>query len=81
MLSEGRFIVPRSGSWFGQQGSMTDGRGTSKMVDPKDFDSLDCSEPSESAGITPFPTVWETLQRSLTYKAIKGSPQEGPPPP
>lgn len=49
MPSQDRFVMPRSGSWFGRHGSMLDGRGASKTVAPKDFGFSECSEPSESA--------------------------------
>ena len=49
MLSQDRFVMPSSGSWFGRHGSMIDERGASKTVAPKDSDSPECSEPSESA--------------------------------
>lgn len=82
MLSQGRFAILRSGSWFGKHGSLIDGVGTTKMVAPKDFDSPDSSALPESAEMMlALPTVQEYTSEASHLQGNKSSPQDLPPPP
>lgn len=54
---------------------MIDGRGTSKMAATKDFDSPDCSEPSESARMTlALPTLQEHTSEASHLQGNKRLP-------
>ena len=80
MLSQGRFVILRSGSWFGKHGSLIDGVGTTKMVAPKDFDSPDSSALPASAEIMlALPTVQEYTSEVSHLQGNKSSPQDLPP--